>query len=68
MDREREERRATAALKLALGKLIAERDAWQVAAAGWRTRPPGPDRWKERSRTLAGIAEAMASQWGCAAA
>ena len=26
--------------------------------------PPGPDRWKERSRTFAGIAEAMADQWG----
>lgn len=26
--------------------------------------PPGPDRWKERSRTLEGIAQAMASQWG----
>lgn len=25
--------------------------------------PPGPDRWKERSRTLKGIAAAMASQW-----
>jgi len=25
---------------------------------------PGPDRWKERSRTMAGIAEAMADQWG----
>lgn len=25
---------------------------------------PGPDRWKERSRTLIGIAEAMADQWG----
>ena len=25
---------------------------------------PGPDRWKERSITLPGIAEAMASQWG----
>lgn len=25
---------------------------------------PGPDRWKERSRTLPGIAEAMAQQWG----
>jgi len=24
---------------------------------------PGPDRWKNRSRTLTGIAEAMASQW-----
>lgn len=26
--------------------------------------PPGPDRWKERSRTFPGIAEAMAKQWG----
>jgi site-specific DNA-cytosine methylase len=26
--------------------------------------PPSPDRWKERSRTYAGIAEAMAEQWG----
>lgn len=25
---------------------------------------PGPDRWKERSRTLEGIAAAMADQWG----
>lgn len=25
--------------------------------------PPGPDRWKERSRTYSGIAEAMATQW-----
>lgn len=26
--------------------------------------PPGPDRWKERSRFFKGIAEAMAEQWG----
>lgn len=26
--------------------------------------PPSPDRWKERSRTLPGIAAAMAEQWG----
>lgn len=26
--------------------------------------PPGPNRWKERSRTFAGIAVAMADQWG----
>jgi len=25
---------------------------------------PSPDRWKERSRTLSGIASAMAEQWG----
>ncbi len=27
---------------------------------------PGPDRWKERSRTLPGLAAAMAAQWGVA--
>lgn len=26
--------------------------------------PPSPDRWKERSRTYQGIANAMAEQWG----
>lgn len=26
--------------------------------------PPSPDRWKERSRTYQGIAEAMGEQWG----
>jgi hypothetical protein len=26
--------------------------------------PPGPDRWKERSKTYFGIAQAMAQQWG----
>jgi hypothetical protein len=29
---------------------------------------PGPNRWRERSRTYVGIAEAMAQQWGDAAA
>ncbi len=26
--------------------------------------PPGPDRWKNRSRTFEGVAKAMANQWG----
>lgn len=26
--------------------------------------PPGPDRWKERSKSFEGIAQAMAEQWG----
>jgi hypothetical protein len=26
--------------------------------------PPGPNRWKNRSRTYPGFAKAMASQWG----
>lgn len=26
--------------------------------------PPGPNRWKDRSRTYQGVADAMAKQWG----
>ena len=33
-------------------------------AARVHREPPGPDRWKRRSRTLPGIADAMAGQWG----
>ena len=29
--------------------------------------PPSPDRWKERSRTYQGIADAMGEQWGAVA-
>lgn len=29
----------------------------------WYNLPPGPDRWKIRSTTFKGIAEAMAKQW-----
>ena len=29
--------------------------------------PPGPDRWKDRSRTYQGIADAMGLQWGTSA-
>lgn len=28
--------------------------------------PPSPDRWKERSKTFQGVADAMASQWAAA--
>jgi hypothetical protein len=30
----------------------------------WYNLPPGPDRWKTRSATFQGIADAMAAQWG----
>lgn len=30
----------------------------------WYNLPPSPDRWKIRSATFTGIAEAMAAQWG----
>jgi hypothetical protein len=33
-------------------------------AARVHMMPPSPDRWKHRSRTYQGIAEAMAGQWG----
>jgi hypothetical protein len=36
----------------------------QGRAANIHSMPPGPDRWKERSRTFQGIANAMANQWG----
>ena len=32
--------------------------------SGQNKLSPGPNRWKERSRTFKGIAEAMAAQWG----
>lgn len=32
----------------------------------WR-EPPSPDRWKNRSRTFQGMADAMAAQWGAIA-
>jgi len=30
----------------------------------WYSLPPSPDRWKQRSRTFQGIADAMSQQWG----
>jgi hypothetical protein len=33
-------------------------------AARVHRMPPGPNRWRERSRTFDGIARAMAEQWG----
>ena len=43
------------------------REAMAALPLSQRTRvhyaSPGPDRWKERSRTLPGFAAAIASQW-----
>lgn len=33
---------------------------------GQNNLSPGPDRWKDRSRTCTGLARAMAVQWGAA--
>lgn len=38
-----------------------------VAWSRVHREPPGPDRWKNRSRTFPGIARAMADQWGALA-
>lgn len=35
-----------------------------LTPSGQNKLGPSPDRWKERSRTYTGIAEAMAEQWG----
>lgn len=35
-----------------------------TAYARVHREPPGPNRWKERSRTPQGLADAMADQWG----
>lgn len=35
-------------------------------ASGQNKLPPSPDRWKLRSKTFQGIADAMAAQWGAA--
>ncbi len=47
--------------------LLAPTDIVDGREARVHKMPPGPDRWKERSRTYHGIAEAMADQWGDAA-
>lgn len=38
-------------------------DEWKAWSAIHRA-PPGPDRWKIRSRTFEGVADASADQWG----
>lgn len=46
-----------------LPRLVATSDlTWGIDAC--HKEPPGPDRWKNRSRTYPGIAAAMAAQWG----
>jgi hypothetical protein len=37
---------------------------WRGHGSSVHKASPGPNRWKERSRTFPGIAEAMAEQWG----
>ena len=47
-----------------LPKLVPSRIVEGREGKVWKM-PPGPNRWRERSRTYYGIAEAMAAQWLC---
>ncbi|OGS01564.1 MAG: hypothetical protein A2V88_02775 [Elusimicrobia bacterium RBG_16_66_12] len=47
---------------LAPTKVMEKRNG-NLTASGQNKLSPGPDRWKERSRTYEGIALAMATQW-----
>jgi len=57
------ETKATCLWLKGLPKLVST-DVVEGREARIHKMPPGPDRWKERSRTFAGIASAMADQWG----
>lgn len=46
-------------------RMVNGRPRWSNQTDSGQNRlSPGPDRWKERSRTFEGIAQAMADQWG----
>lgn len=59
------ETKATCLWLKSLPKLVPT-DVVEGREARIHKMPPGPNRWKERSRTFKGIAEAMADQWGAA--
>ena len=47
-------------------RIVNGRRRWANQTDGGQNRlSPSPDRWKRRSATYAGIAGAMAAQWGC---
>lgn len=46
-------------------RIVGGKKRWSNQTDSGQNRlAPSPDRWKERSRTFEGIAQAMASQWG----
>lgn len=57
------ETKATCLWLEGLPKLIPTRPVEGREQRVWKMAP-GPNRWKERSRTFQGIADAMAEQWG----
>ncbi len=47
------------------GRMVDGRERWgNQTDSGQNKLTPGDDRWKDRSRTYPGIADAMAEQWG----
>ena len=47
------------------GRLVGGRERWaNQTDSGQNRLPPSKDRWKIRSKTFQGIADAMAQQWG----
>jgi hypothetical protein len=46
-------------------KVVGNKKIWgNQTASGQNKLPPSKDRWKIRSETYQGIADAMANQWG----
>lgn len=53
------------ATKMVEGRLVGSKRRWSNQTdSGQNKLGPSPDRWKNRSRTYQGIADAMAEQWG----
>lgn len=47
------------------GRIVAGKQRWDNQTdSGQNKLPPSKDRWKKRSETYKGIADAMANQWG----
>lgn len=47
------------------GRIVAGRERWSNQTDSGQNRlSPGDDRWKDRSRTFPGIADAMVEKWG----
>lgn len=57
---------ALAPTRIVEPRVVNGRKIWgNQTPSGQNKLGPSPDRWKLRSETYAGIAEAMAEQWGC---
>ena len=47
-------------------RMVGDRPRWENQCDNGQNKlPPSADRWKRRSKTYQGIADAMADQWSC---